>query len=168
VVVGGRPHALAERGRQRYDADRGSHSGPSRPASALNHAHAEAQWLNLTARATLCIPATNGGGEREFLLRRKRCGHCIAFLSCPLYPRKQTLELSGVMSALCQTQTYAMQQFDAVRIAVGAGSSEWPNRRCSPRRTPRLFRQPGLAQALGPAGELFRPTKRERYSCKIT
>src|SRR6516164_11604445 len=71
------------------------------------------------------------------------------------------------MSALCQKQTYAMQQFDAVPIAVGAGSSEWPNRRCSPRRTPRLFRQPGLAQALGPAGEVFRPPIRPQYKSQI-
>ena len=30
------------------------------------------------------------------------------------------------------------------------------------------LRQSCLAQALGPAGEVFRPPKRERYSCKIT
>jgi len=29
---------------------------------------------------------------------------------CPLYPQKRTLELSGVMSALCQKQTHAPQQ----------------------------------------------------------
>src|SRR5262249_10162558 len=28
---------------------------------------------------------------------------------CPLYPQKRTLELSRVMSALCQKRTYAVQ-----------------------------------------------------------
>src|SRR3974390_2400257 len=33
--------------------------------------------------------------------------HCTASGRCPLYPQKRTLELSRVMSALCQKQTYA-------------------------------------------------------------
>ena len=32
--------------------------------------------------------------------------HCGTSNQCPLYPQKQTLELSGVMSALCQKQTF--------------------------------------------------------------
>ena len=36
----------------------------------------------------------------------------FALPECPLYPQKRTLELSDVMSALCQKQTYALQQND--------------------------------------------------------
>jgi hypothetical protein len=35
-------------------------------------------------------------------------GHCNQFAQCPLYSQKQTLELSRVMSALCQKQQSAV------------------------------------------------------------
>ena len=40
-----------------------------------------------------------------------KSGHRGTSNQCPLYPQKRTLELSRVMSALCQKQTYAVQQF---------------------------------------------------------
>ena len=57
--------------------------------------------------------------------------------------------------------------FTYAHTSATGDSSEWPNRRRSPRRTPRLFRQPGLAQALGPAGEVFRPPIRPQYKSQI-
>jgi len=39
-----------------------------------------------------------------------KSGHRRKSGQCPLYPQKQTLELSRVMSALCQKRTYAVQQ----------------------------------------------------------
>src|SRR5215472_9142988 len=36
-------------------------------------------------------------------------GHSPTFGRCPLYAQKRTLELTRVMSALCQKQTYAVQ-----------------------------------------------------------
>src|SRR5262249_11084786 len=36
-----------------------------------------------------------------------------SFRQCPLYPQMQTLELSRVMSALCQKRTHAVQQMAA-------------------------------------------------------
>src|SRR5262249_51295853 len=41
-----------------------------------------------------------------------KSGHWGTSEQCPLYPQKQTLELSRVMSALCQKRTYAAQQSD--------------------------------------------------------
>jgi hypothetical protein len=41
------------------------------------------------------------------------------FASCPLYPRKRTLEVSRGMSALCQKRTHALQQTPAYST-VGA------------------------------------------------
>jgi hypothetical protein len=41
-----------------------------------------------------------------------KSGHCGAAVRCPLYPQKQTLELSRVMSALCQKRT--LEIFDGL------------------------------------------------------
>jgi len=38
-------------------------------------------------------------------------------LKCLLYPQKRTSELNHAMSALCQKQTYAVQQSTSVAIA---------------------------------------------------
>src|SRR6516225_11623119 len=45
---------------------------------------------------------------------------------CPLYPRKRTLELSRVMSALCKKRTHAVQQFrPLLQHLVGAGEQRF-------------------------------------------
>src|SRR6516165_12733390 len=52
------------------------------------------------------------------MVARSRCPlwvksiHRDTFNRCPLYPQKRTSELTRGMSALCQKQTYAVQQFD--------------------------------------------------------
>ena|SRR6516164_9260452 len=38
-------------------------------------------------------------------------GHCAVSGQCPLYPQKQTLELSLEMSALCHKRTYALLNY---------------------------------------------------------
>ena len=52
-----------------------------------------------------------------------KSGHRIRSASCPLYPQKRTLELSGVMSALCQKRTFR----PLLGIVVGGQgcSSSW-------------------------------------------
>ena len=40
----------------------------------------------------------------------------IKFASCPLYPRKRTLELNRAMSALCQKRTHALQQIEPLLL----------------------------------------------------
>src|SRR5215469_5511838 len=42
---------------------------------------------------------------------------------CPLYPRKQTLELSRVMSAMCQKRTHAVQQTKRYSMTSSASAS---------------------------------------------
>ena len=44
-------------------------------------------------------------------------GRVMSATQCPLYPRKRTLELGGVMSALCQKRTHALQQITSAAIA---------------------------------------------------
>src|SRR5262249_15686623 len=51
--------------------------------------------------APLCITA-NSGCQCPLWVKS---GHRSTSTQCPLYPRKRTLELSRVMSALCQKQT---------------------------------------------------------------
>src|SRR5262245_13036030 len=63
-----------------------------------------------------------------------KSGHWGTSEQCPLYPQKQTLELSRVMSALCQKQTYAVQQIAAYSITSSAVASS-----AGGTGTPRVF-----------------------------
>src|SRR6516162_9743537 len=56
-------------------------------------------------------PAATGCGQCPLWVNN---GHRGELRGCPLYPQKQTLELSGVMSALCQKQTFCAAVEDFV------------------------------------------------------
>ena len=67
----------------------------------------------------LCVTA-NSGARCPLWVNN---GHSVMFDGCPLYPQKRTLELSPAMSALCQKQTYAVQQTAAYSITSSASES---------------------------------------------
>src|SRR6516162_5561665 len=52
-----------------------------------------------------------------------KSGHSSASAPCPLYPRKRTLPQRKQLSALCQKQTYAVQQFCPYSITSSARPS---------------------------------------------
>jgi hypothetical protein len=68
----------------------------------------------------LCVTAKSGHECRLWVKSR----HQRMSASCPLYPQKQTLELSHAMSALCQNRTHALQQFAVIRSAGRVGAAK--------------------------------------------
>src|SRR5215472_13719792 len=78
-----------------------------------------------------------------------KSGHWGTSEQCPLYPQKRTLELTRVMSALCQKQTHASQQrassFDNI---VGALPEEQRHVEAERRRGLEIDRQLELVRGL--------------------
>ena len=70
-----------------------------------------------------------GRGRLEVKIGCQECplwvksGHWSTSASCPLYPQKQTLRSAAGMSALCQKQTYAVQQAAGYEITLSALAS---------------------------------------------
>src|SRR5262249_39375240 len=82
---------------------------PPDPAMA-DCGHMKTRTELIRALQTIGQATRQEGSERALEERR-----VMSAIQCPLYPRKQTLELNRGMSALCQKQTHALQQNTVIR-----------------------------------------------------
>jgi hypothetical protein len=91
--------------------------------SVLPGCHLQSIWYRLYRKTVVALDCRMSPATSRLMLESsgvvlelRRCSlwvrnrHFIEFDRRPLYPQKQTLELSRVMSALCQKRTYAVQQ----------------------------------------------------------